>query len=365
MVNVTSSLWSKLTGMASLVATPLVPSHYLQLFRPLAATHIRQARVEAVRDEVPGVRTLVLRPSRGWRTHEPGQHVRVGVAITGRVATRTYSISSSPDRRDGCFEITVKAQGRVSNTLARETEVGTFLAISEATGEFVMPRGAPVRALFITAGTGITPIASMVRSLAARGAMPDVVHVHFARTPGEHLFGQELQDLSDGHPSYHRVAVHTGVHPRRLSTAYLSELVPDWREREAWACGPQGLLEAVATAFAQEGRAHALHVERFRAASAVLPAYASGGRVTFTTSRPGQRVITSTIADATTSILRVAEDAGLAPAHGCRMGICHTCDASLVSGCVRDLRTGITIDDPGARVQICVCAAAGDVELAL
>jgi hypothetical protein len=47
------------------------------------------------------------------------------------------------------------------------------------------------------------------------------------------------------------------------------------------------------------------------------------------------------------------------------MGICHTCDSTLVSGCVRDLRTGTSIDEPGARVQICVCAAAGDVELSL
>ena len=359
MVNVASTLWSRLGSVASLVATPLLPSHYIQLFRPLAASHTRQARVEAVREEVPGVRTLVLRPSRGWRTHKPGQHVRVGVAITGRVATRTYSISSSPGRRDGCFEITVKAQGRVSNALVHATPVGTFLTISEATGELVMPEGAPVRALLITAGSGITPIASMVRALAARGAMPDVVHVHYTPTPGEHIFADELQRISDEHSSYRRVTIHTSEDPRRFSAARLSELVSDWREREAWACGPQSLLDAITADFARAGRAHALHVERFRAALAVMPTTASGGRVKFATSSVEAH------ADATTPILRVAEAAGLAPAHGCRMGICHTCDATLVSGCVRDLRTGSTIDEPGARVQICVCAAAGDVELAL
>jgi len=364
MVSVASTVWSKLTGVAGLVATPLVPSHYIQLFCPLAVSHTRQARVEAVRDEVPGVRTLVLRPSRGWRTHKPRQHVRVGIAIAGRVATRTYSISSSPDRRDGCFEITVKAQGRVSNALLA-SPIGNLLAISEAAGTFVMPEGAPIRALFITAGSGITPIASMMRSLASRGAMPDVVHVHFTRTPGEHIFGEELQGISDRHPCYRRVTIYTSDDSRRFCAARLTELVPDWREREAWACGPQGLLDAIAADFTQVGRAHALHVERFRAALAVLPANASGGRVTFTTTAKSAKSAKSAIADAATSILRVAEEAGLAPAHGCRMGICHTCDASLVSGCVRDLRTGATIDEPGARVQICVCAAAGDVELAL
>jgi ferredoxin len=68
--------------------------------------------------------------------------------------------------------------------------------------------------------------------------------------------------------------------------------------------------------------------------------------------------------DGRTPLLRVAEGAGVNAPHGCRMGICHSCDATLVAGCVRDLRTG-DLAEPGARVQICVCAAAGDVELDL
>jgi hypothetical protein len=47
------------------------------------------------------------------------------------------------------------------------------------------------------------------------------------------------------------------------------------------------------------------------------------------------------------------------------MGICHSCDSTLVSGCVRDLRTGAAITEPGSQIQICVCAAAGDVEVTL
>ena len=158
MTKVASTRWSWLGDLASLVATPLLPSHYVALVRPLAASHTRQARVEAVQDEVPGVRTLVLRPGRGWRPHLAGQHVRIGVAIAGRIATRTYSISSSPDRRDGCFTITVKAQGRVSRALVRDVEVGTFVSVAPPAGEFVIPEGAPVRPLFITAGSGITPV---------------------------------------------------------------------------------------------------------------------------------------------------------------------------------------------------------------
>jgi ferredoxin len=102
-----------------------------------------------------------------------------------------------------------------------------------------------------------------------------------------------------------------------------------------------------------------VHVERFVAPRATLPANAAGGKVRLRMS--GVEVD----ADGATPLLHVAERAGVNAPHGCRMGVCHTCDATMVSGCVRDLRTGERIDEPGARIQPCVCAAAGDVEIEL
>jgi ferredoxin-NADP reductase len=368
-----ASIWSRLGEVASLVATPLLPLQYVELLAPLASSH--KARVEEVRDEVPGVKTIVLRPGRGWRGHRAGQHVRVSVAIDGRLVTRTYSISSAPERRGGSIDITVKAQGRVSNAL-HAIEVGAFVTLGAANGEFLVPEANELaqqpelaqRLLFVTGGSGITPIAAMLRSLAARKVMPDVVHVHYARTAEDVIFGEELRSLAVDHPGYRLVEIHTASDRRRFDTARLAAHVPDWRSREAWACGPQGLLDAIGLVYASqphvghgERQPRRLHVERFRAALAVLPANASGGRVRFAASAPQQLIE----ADAATPLLHVAERAGLAPKSGCRMGICHTCDSTLVSGCVRDLRTGVAIDEPGARVQICVCAAAGDVELSL
>jgi len=355
------SIWSRLADVASLVATPLAPSHYLALVSPLAATHALQARVVAVRDETADARTLTLRPGRGWRPHRAGQHVRVSLAIDGRIATRTYSISSSPDRRDGRIEITVKAVlgGRVSPVLAREVRPGAVLSLGQPEGALVGPVGGSRPALFVTAGSGITPIASMVRTFAARGAMPDVAHLHYAPTGPEVIFGDELRALAAAHPWYRLIIVHTRDDPRRVSADRLDELVPDWRTRETWACAPRGLLEAIAACFEREGRTSALHIERFGAAIVPVPASATGGRVRF------EATGTATRADGRTPLLRVAEAAGVHAPHGCRMGICHTCDATLLSGCVRDLRTGDQIDEPGRRIQICVCAAAGDVDLAL
>jgi ferredoxin len=104
---------------------------------------------------------------------------------------------------------------------------------------------------------------------------------------------------------------------------------------------------------------HHLHVERFRAELAAVSTEAVGGRVRF--ARSG----IDADADAHTNLLRVAEDAGMNPPHGCRMGICHTCNTRLISGCVRDLRTGKVLNEVDSIVQTCICAAAGDCELDL
>ena len=88
-----------------------------------------------------------------------------------------------------------------------------------------------------------------------------------------------------------------------------------------------------------------------------MPDDAVGGRVKFSRS---EREIE---ASHDMPLLRVAEEAGLNPPHGCRMGICHTCNTTLISGSVRDLRSGKLITGTGSIVQTCVCAAAGDCEL--
>jgi ferredoxin-NADP reductase len=352
-----AAIWSRITNLVGLVATPLVPSHYVALVSPLAATHARKARVVAVTDETADTRTLTLRPGRGWQTHRAGQHVRIGLAVDGRIATRTFSISSAPERSDGCITITVKAQphGRLSPALVREVAVGSYVSIGLPEGDFVLPEALPAKLGFITAGSGITPVMAMLRSLAGRGDLPDIAHVHHAKHARDVIFGDELRALAAAHPRYRLHIVYSSKEPRRFSEQRLDELVPDWRERETWACGPEGLLDAVESCFA--GRA--LHVERFGAKLAPVPADAAGGQVRFATSQS----ITRT--DGRTSLLVVAEQAGVSAPHGCRMGICHTCDTTLISGCVRDLRTGERIDQAGVRIQVCVCAAAGDVELAL
>ncbi|MCC2636796.1 MAG: oxidoreductase FAD-binding protein [Moraxellaceae bacterium] len=361
------SLFSAISRITDLFAYPLRTSHYVELVNPLWTTHLLQARVMKVWDETKDSRTITLKPGLNWRGHRAGQHVRVGIPVGGMHYTRTYTISSEPERSDGCFTITVKVVegGRISRHIVRNLKPGDYLPIGLPQGDFYLPDAQPVKPLFITAGSGITPAMCMVRSLIAQERLPDTVHIHYAPHEFDLIFGKEIGELARAHPRYGFQPVFTRAlgeeqrEKRHFSEAQLNQLCPDWRERECYACGPQGLLTAIEALWDGAGLSRRLHVERFRATVAEVPADAVGGVVAF--AKSGVKAE----GDRATSLLRVAEDAGLNPAHGCRMGICHACDTTLLSGCVRDMRTGQVINEAGSLVQPCICAAAGDCELDL
>jgi stearoyl-CoA 9-desaturase NADPH oxidoreductase len=336
------------------LAWPLRASHYLELVNPLWSTHALQARVEAVTDETADARTLVLKPGSNWRTHRAGQHIRVGVVIDGKQLTRTYSLSSAP----GSIAITVKAIGQVSQHLVRTLRPGDYLPIGIPQGDFVLPDATPVSPLFVSAGSGITPIMSMLRHLIAQDRLPHVTHVHYAPHARDVIFGDALRKLAQEHPRYKLQLVYTREGGEHFHPAQLEAVCPDWRARDTYACGPQALLDTLEQHFSSQGLSKRLHSERFVAR--VVPA----SSVTRGTVRFARSDVTAR-SDGRVNLLRLAEDAGLNPPHGCRMGICHGCVATLKSGCVRDLRTNTLHDEPGAAVQICVCAAAGDAELEL
>jgi ferredoxin-NADP reductase len=340
------------------LTTPLLPDDYLGLVNPLWSSRELRGRVEEVRPETADAATVVIRLGRGWAGHRAGQYLRVGVDIDGVRHWRSYSLSSPPERADGHVTITVKANpdGLVSPYLVRRIAPETIVHLAPAQGEFVLPEPLPARLLFLTAGSGITPVAAMLRSLAGRGELPDVVLVHSARTPGDVIFGAELRTLAARLPSLRLYERHTRA-GGRVTMAQLRGICPDWRQRHVWACGPTGMLDDAERHWRRAGLVGRLHVERFR--PAVASGGGAGGRVRFVAS--GRQADS----DASTPLLVVGENAGVLMPSGCRMGICHSCVARLRSGRVRDLRTGHEHGDEGELIQTCVSAAAGPVEIDL
>lgn len=353
--------WNALRKIAARITTPLLPDDYLHLANPLWSARELRGRILDVRRETEDSATLVIKPGWGFSfDYQPGQYIGIGLLVDGRWRWRSYSLTSSPAETSGSgaprtVTITVKAmpEGFLSTHLVAGVEPGTIVRLAAPQGNFVLPDPAPPSILFLTAGSGITPVMSMLRTLVRRNQIGDITHLHSAPTEAEVMFGVELAELAANQPGY-RLQVRETRTRGRLDLASLDQEVPDWRERQTWACGPEGLLARAEKLWSSAGVGDRLHLERF-AVSKAAPAGA-GGTVTF--ARSGRAVAV----DAATSLMDAGESAGVQMPFGCRMGICQSCVVSLVEGHVRDLRTGAE-HDPGTRIQTCVSAASGDCEL--
>ncbi len=239
----------------------------------------------------------------------------------------------------------------------RQARPGAIVRLGGVEGDFVLPDPPPDKLLFVSAGSGITPVMSMIRHLAADGGSADAVHLHSARTKDDVVFGRELEAIAARH---HHLRVHLQLTGEmgRMAPADLDRLCPDWREREAHVSGPGDLLDAMADHWEREGDADRLHTERFQPKLG-LAEEGEGGTIVFTKSRAEAEC------DGGTPILVAGEEAGLELPFGCREGICHTCVGTLRSGQVRDLRNGRVAGEQGETVRTCINAPEGRVEIEL
>jgi stearoyl-CoA 9-desaturase NADPH oxidoreductase len=341
--------------------SPLLPDDYLELVNPLWSTRELRGRVQRVVRESTDAVTVLIKPGWEWPGHRPGQYLRLGIEVNGRHHWRAYSLTSEPGRADGCISITPKLvrTGVVSPFLCERLRPGAIVRLGGVEGAFTLPDPPPRRLLFLSAGSGITPIASMLRSLAARGGLEDAVHVHSTRTPEQFVFARELRGLAHTHPGY-RLREWISSEHGRVTPGRLDELCPDWAERETFLCGPAGLREAMTARWTHDGDPARLHVERFQPDDHVGDGErGAGGAIRLRSSG------LDAFSDGEQPILVAGERAGATMPFGCRMGICHTCVGRLHAGRVRDLRTGRVHGQPGELLQTCINAPEGAVEIDL
>ncbi|WP_307875266.1 ferredoxin reductase [Frankia nepalensis] len=345
------------------MTSPLRPGDFRATINPLWSRHRLSGRVEEISPETSDTSTIVVRPGLGWRGGLAGQHVGVDVSIDGVWHRRTFSLSSPPGRPDGLIAITVKARpdGAVSRHIVHALRPGQTVRLGHPSGRFVLPDELPDRLLFVTAGSGITPVMSMLRHLAEGRRMPDVFLAHSARNASEVIFGEELRRIAAQFPNVRLYEHHTrpagGRPAARLTMAALSAICTDIPERMAWVCGPLGMVDDAESYWRESGISDRLLTERFH--SVVSPGGGQGGRVRFI--RSGRE----TTATADVSLLAAGEEAGVLMPSGCQMGVCHSCLVPLVDGRVRDLRTGEEYGAPGDLIQTCVSAPARDVDIDL
>jgi stearoyl-CoA 9-desaturase NADPH oxidoreductase len=338
--------------LLDLLTGPHGVDRYTELLAPTWTLNESRAKVLEVRRSTPRSVTLILAPNAAFPSSslKAGQFVNVTVEIDGRRHTRCYS----PANVEGALtmELTISRHddGLVSSFLYEQARPGMVLGLSGFDGDFTLPRRPPRRILFVSGGSGITPVMAMLRTLLATGHEGEIAFIHYARTPAEACYRDELAAMAGVRVLHCYTRSGAGDLSGRFGPDHLAVAMPS--PEAVFVCGPEALVGAV------REQCPTARSESFVGPAVELPANPSGGRVTFT----GSGV---EVADDGRSLLDQAEAAGLTPASGCRMGICHTCTRRKTAGVVRNLTTGGVSTTAGEDVQICVSVPVGDVELAL
>jgi len=290
--------------------------------------------------------------NRRFKTYQAGQFIMLTVSIAGIRHQRAYSLVSTPEEyaRTGRLVIGVKKQGRVSIYLAKQAKIGDVIEITPASGEFMLKDPAP--ALFVSAGSGITPIVPMVKQALERSKDP-VTLIYYSRDPA---FRRELETLAAVHSHFSlHIIVDSAEKPAYFDEETLDRLCPDAATRDTYVCAAPGLMAATRKIWAARGWSEKLLQESF------LPIKVDeNAEVQSVTFRRSQREF-----DGKGNILASAEAAGLTPAYGCRMGVCNACVCTKVSGTVRNQVTGEINDQTNVQIKLCVNAAISPVVIDL
>lgn len=368
--------------MNAVVRPPVArtPSRLKRLVQPLVAAQVFDfwasrvsstwtwdrplARIVRRKAESADTMTLWLKPNGHWGGFRAGQHVNVSAQIDGVRMTRSYSLTSA-SKVDGCVAITVKRieGGRFSQYLHHDAGIGGVLGLDQAFGEMTLPDSPSGQWLFLAAGSGITPLVSMVRSLAGQGMPVPLTLVYWARTREELCFVDELRALSERHPLFRVRFVLTrqdardaDEHSGRIAEVNLDALVEDLAGHQVFACGPGGFVDTARSLLA--ARAVSFEAEAF---TPLPQAIQETGTVQVTLAASGRTLRL----DRGMSLLKALEAEGLRPASGCRMGICNTCSCGKSSGATRNLNTGELASEPASALKLCISSAVTDLVLDL
>jgi glycine betaine catabolism B len=292
-------------------------------------------------DETHDVKTFEFRTQDGMPVRfEPGQFMTVCALVGGQTIERCYTIASPPTR-PFLVAITVKRVpgGIMSNWLHEHLTPGRELHAYGPSGVFTSTVSAARKVLYLSAGSGITPLISMTRASIDLGLDRDIAFVHSARTPADIVFRDELARLSKIARGLKLYFVCEGIGDERawngatgrLDLGLLTKWLPDYADRDVFTCGPAGYMNAVRGMLREGGHDPArYHQESFDIATndVAVTSEATHNTFTVTLARSSRSF---TMKDSET-VLAAARRAGVAVPSSCSQGVCGTCKSRLVQG---------------------------------
>lgn len=361
MASQVSTLQSALHWLGTQVSNHSNPLEYvdplLGSIDPMLVRGRVAARVLSIESAARDTKTFVLRPAGHWSGFRPGQHLSLTVEINGVRHTRTFSLSSPPAwwKQEREITLTIKRfpGGLVTNWMHDHLREGDILHLGEAFGDFLLPAN-PWPLLYIAGGSGITPILSQLATLGESDYPAPVTLLYYVRTEADLVSASWLWALESDWPRL-QVKVHTTDDGELLCREHLPE---DLAEKECYLCGPRGLMDLAGELLEEAGVPESqMHSTFFSAPQVALESDELGGTVTFTRSGREAR------GDGETSLLELAEGAGLKPKHGCRMGVCHQCACTKKEGIVVSRLTGKSSLPGEETIQLCVTVPKGPVQI--
>jgi stearoyl-CoA 9-desaturase NADPH oxidoreductase len=368
-----ASPWLDRASARTSANIPLLES-VLSKIGPTLSLHRVLASVVEVRDETHDVKTFVLRPNARFGAFRAGSYVTLHLSIGGRRVQRAYSLSSAPGG-EGLISITVKRVpgGLVSNHLADTVVAADVLELSAPSGQFLLkeakesPRDdPPAKILMISAGSGITPVMSMLRELVKRGSRTSVTFLHFARTPTDVIFDAELERIAARCSNVKVVLcveAADGAWPGlrgRFNESMLENVEPAFRDADTYLCGPSGFMKVVLQAFDGAGAdLSKVRYERFDAA------FDASAFLEHTQTIRFVRSGVESLSNRPLTVLEEAEARGIRVDTGCRAGTCGTCRCKKKKGVVVNVATGRESGAGEEMIYPCVSVARGTVEVEL
>ncbi|KJF89960.1 MOSC domain-containing protein [Photobacterium leiognathi] len=295
-------------------------------------------------------------------TYLPGQHLPIQLEVNGEYISRRYTLSSSPSR-PGRYAISVKRvdDGRVSNWLHEHFQVGDTLVADSPSGDFHLGVHTD-KLLLLSAGSGVTPMLSMLRYLSDNDRVRDVVFYHQCRTEADIPCLEELHALEEKHPSLDLRIVLS--QPKRdwqgesgrLSIGHLA-MMSDLDKRQVFVCGPDAFMASAKKLLLNMGMsASRYHQEAFGPVR-----HTQQEKKAVELSIDGQVFQGNNQA----TLLEQAENAGIAMDYSCRAGFCGACKVTLVSGDVEqpDVPALSQQDREQGKVLACCCVPKNDLTI--
>ncbi len=343
-------------------------------------TEAQELECVMVIPEAKGVKTFCFKTADdSWFRYSPGQFISLELPMPGGPILRTYTLSSSPSRPLS-ISVTVRAQEASVATkwMLDNIKVGDRLRAYGPGGIFSFHNHPADKYLFISAGTGVTPMMSMTRWLFDDGIHTDVRFIQAARRPSELIFRSELERMAMRVPDIQVSYVVSEDDPYSAWTGYrgrlnqlmLELMAPDYMEREIFCCGPAGFMQGVRDILNAAGfdMSH-YHEESFEAPirsvaeipehDDVIPAESQSAQIRFVSSGIDADCLE------TDNILAIAREVGLNIPSACQFGVCGTCKVRKKSGEVHMVHNGGISDDEIADGFVLACCSnpIGTVEI--